>query len=554
MALVGALACAGDPGPNVLALYEGGEVTRAELDRRVLARPAEARRPADGDFAAWYATLVREQAADELLLAEAEREAGRLDADPEVAAALAAARRRLLASFLLQRYQQSQPARAPISEQEVDAFFAAHRAQLAQAPRREVLHAYLRRRAGEDSAALRRRAEELRGRVAAGESFEEMARRFSDSESRHRGGALGWIGPENLDPGAAEVVFALSEGQVTAPVVTRDGAHLFLVRQAVAARQYELDEVRALVVQRMQSERLAALAEELAAGVEVPADTFVPSPQELQTLLAAGEEEALVLRVGDLSVSVGQFLRQLREVTPEGQPPDAAGALRALDQQARLALRAEREALYREQAVANRLQEARRAILLEAHRRQRLRQWIADDEELVRRTWEENRPRFGTPLRLQVTLLAIPEGPDPIARMADLEAARAELDRAATTLEALAARWGGTARDLGWRSLPELRASLPRLADLASTLPAGGHSAPFAGAGGQLQLARVTAREEPTPEPLEAARDHVVQHLLESRGPELYQHMLDEMLERARYRPLEEQIAALHGSEEAPTG
>lgn len=536
------LACRPHPAEDVLALYDGGEVTRAELDRRVLSHPADARRPADGDFPTWYTSLVRQQAADEILLAEAE--AGGATGDAEFAASWETARRQLLASVLVQRHRRAS-AEQPLLEDEVRAYFEEHRGELVQAARREVLHAYLRRRDGEASGALRRRAAELRSRVAAGESFEAMARRFSDSESRHRGGALGWIGREDLAPEAAAVVFALTEGELSEPVVTADGAHLFLVRQAMGDRTYALDEVRELVVRRMQAERVARLIAELVAGVEVPADTFVPSSAELETLLAAGDDEALALRVGEASVTVGELRERLRGERTEGRTSGAAELLQSIDQRVRLALRAEREGLDREAEVTERLAALRRGLLLESHRRRRLRDWVAADAPLLRSHYEANLGQFATPLRLELEILVVPEGADANARMAELEAARERLDAGETTLEELATRWEGAVRETGRVALPELRSAAPKLAAIAAGVAAGRHTPPFAAGQGQLELARVKAREEPRPEPLEAVRDRVADHLLETRGAELYERMLGELLDRARYRGLPDRLAAL---------
>ncbi|WP_288912773.1 SurA N-terminal domain-containing protein [Pseudomonas rhizophila] len=69
--------------------------------------------------------------------------------------------------------------------------------------------------------------EEIQARLAKGESFEALAKEFSqDPGSANSGGDLGYAGPGVYDPEFEKALYALSKDQVSAPVRTDFGFHL----------------------------------------------------------------------------------------------------------------------------------------------------------------------------------------------------------------------------------------------------------------------------------------------------------------------------------------
>lgn len=97
-----------------------------------------------------------------------------------------------------------------------------------------ISHIVLRPDAGRGADAVPdtlRRAAEIRTRIVdGGMSFAEAAARFSAGPSRHRGGDLGFTPRSGLHHEAvAAAAFAVSEGEVSAPVVSPFGVHLVTV-------------------------------------------------------------------------------------------------------------------------------------------------------------------------------------------------------------------------------------------------------------------------------------------------------------------------------------
>ncbi|WP_448632785.1 MULTISPECIES: SurA N-terminal domain-containing protein [Pseudomonas fluorescens group] len=69
--------------------------------------------------------------------------------------------------------------------------------------------------------------EEVQARLAKGESFEALAKEFSqDPGSANNGGDLGYAGPGVYDPEFEKALYALTKDQVSAPVRTGFGFHL----------------------------------------------------------------------------------------------------------------------------------------------------------------------------------------------------------------------------------------------------------------------------------------------------------------------------------------
>lgn len=88
------------------------------------------------------------------------------------------------------------------------------------------------------------RARELRERIAAGESFERVARNYSDdSASARRGGDLGWAPRETYAAAFEEFIWHAPIGEVSDVVQTQFGFHIIMVedRHIAAADLYELE-------------------------------------------------------------------------------------------------------------------------------------------------------------------------------------------------------------------------------------------------------------------------------------------------------------------------
>ena len=109
---------------------------------------------------------------------------------------------------------------------------------------------------------------ELKGQIAGGADFAELAREHSqDPGSKDKGGDLGVFGPGTMDPAFQEAAFGLEAGQLSEPVRTRFGLHLIRVEDVMPEEKRTLDDAKAeiageLLVQEAAKELARAKAEE----------------------------------------------------------------------------------------------------------------------------------------------------------------------------------------------------------------------------------------------------------------------------------------------------
>ena len=159
-------------------------------------------------------------------------------------------------------------------DEELRALFDADRDSFVTPEKRDVSHILVSvpADAGTDAGEeARARAAGLRDRVAAGESFEDLAREHSDDPgSATSGGSLGFIERGIMDPAFEEAAFALAPDRVSDPVRSNFGWHLIKVNSVQEAHETTFEEVRDQVLARYQSreaERIYAEQAETLANV-----------------------------------------------------------------------------------------------------------------------------------------------------------------------------------------------------------------------------------------------------------------------------------------------
>lgn len=95
-------------------------------------------------------------------------------------------------------------------------------------------------------------AETARAELAAGEAFEEVARRVSQEPAAVRGGDQGELARADLPPAFAEVIFSLGAGEVSEIVAADYGFHIFEVTARLAAERLTLAEARPAIVEKLR--------------------------------------------------------------------------------------------------------------------------------------------------------------------------------------------------------------------------------------------------------------------------------------------------------------
>ena len=248
------------PPPDVIGLAGPLRVTAAEV-KDALAALGDAGTPAAGDPTA-AGQLVRSLLAQRLLLREAE--AAGHESRPETAARLARAREVALTESWLESV--SAPPAAYPSEAELKAAYESAKPRLAlpRTWRLAQIFVALPKDAGAEAASaaeqkLARVRQALRDKPT---DFAVLAAQQSEEAgSAGRGGEIGWLEENRIQPAILERLSGLKVDGFTEPVRLDDGWHIVKLLDVREPRTPPLEEVRRDLVQRLRAEKARANSE-----------------------------------------------------------------------------------------------------------------------------------------------------------------------------------------------------------------------------------------------------------------------------------------------------
>jgi peptidyl-prolyl cis-trans isomerase D len=127
-----------------------------------------------------------------------------------------------------------------------------------------------------------KKAQELLAKIRAGESFEELAKQFSnDPPSAKKGGELGWFGPGRMVKPFEDAVKAMKIGEVSEPVKSQFGFHIIKLEDIKPGVTRPFSEVREQLEKQLQKEQAE---EQFADQEEELARIAFENPYSLQVL------------------------------------------------------------------------------------------------------------------------------------------------------------------------------------------------------------------------------------------------------------------------------
>lgn len=434
----------------VVARYHGGEISRAQYEswRELYGL--------EDDPDARERNLV--EMASRQTLAEAAQAAGRGDS-LSVRMALLDAEAQRLARALGARRKAGIEIAPEVLEQAIE-----EAAQGSHWPKRVRLRNLFKRTPPGASPgaveALRSRMRALRGELAAGADFALLAAAESESQTRFRGGMMGFIKPGQLDPKIEAIAFGLEPGALSPVIETPDGFTLLRCEEVREATVQDPDQVRARVLAGLRKKRSEALDAELSAqllaGVEI----------DLQPLLlTSAPQDAIVIRVEGRPMLRANEVRALfrhrgfRRPLTEVDPAALETRIKALAVSLRASDRARGQKIDRQPEVAQALRWDRLGILASEEIAARVQQrFVPLDDQAVRAQFEAHPRRYRWRASFQLAAIALRAGRNNLRaqhararRIAgDLAHGRVSFaDAAAANSELPSASHGGM---LGWLS------------------------------------------------------------------------------------------------------
>lgn len=519
--------------PELVARYDGHEITVSDVDARILALPRSERPKPGTDLDAWFEQQTREVAMDELLLAESS--ADKVAEEQEFIGARLDIEARIGVQMCMMALH---PDAEQIDSADMSAAYDARQDEFSQPERRSVLYIYKRQGPEKSADATRAEVEALRMRVLGGESFSRLASEHSDSETRHKDGSLGWLTAGDLPTSVGEVVFGLEEGVPSETLVTRDGAHLFYVQKILPARTQSLKEVRRTLRKSLIAERRAKALAELEAASAVPSGSLVLDRKSLGETMNSGDPKAPILQIAGRQISAGGFRTLLAQSATQNRADASVSpgernwqTYQAIRRRTLVFLHCQSEGHIQADELARKVGEWEEKALLRLVRQRRLLALASADESNMRSFYESNIGQFSTTPTWQLRHLSIPFGPDAAKVMAALEDAAAT---GGSDVQTLATRFGGATEQWESGDLISLGKRDARLVSLVSPLEVGQLSAPYRTAD-SLEMVEVMSRQEAIVQPFEKVRVQVAAAYLEQYTGEVYRKLADQMLSTAHF-------------------
>jgi hypothetical protein len=542
--LAGAGCAAPPPGPDAVATWAGGAVTLAQVESVLRSGSISVPQGERTELVAAY-----RQAAERLVIERTVEErvaaAGAAVADDDPA--LLRATREVVLDLYHDRLRAELPS---IEPGDVEGFHATHEDDFRRRPRSYVLHIFRRHQDPERPQATMTLLDDLRRRALAGESFEQLARDHSQSETRLVGGRLGWIAPGKLPPRLEEIVFALDKGEISDPVPVPGGATIFQVSEAIRERQIPLDDARPLIRDHLTREALRERVEAEIGDLQPPPDALILEAETIAPFLRRAAADDVLLHIADYRVTAGEFLELYEDwgARLPGLPfleaaPDALYGQLVLDQLLYLHAGSTGFAEDSEvaRAVALRLDALRRELTVQRWFEATMGEGIGEAD--LERFFDANRYLYQSPVRFRLRSLTVLARPDAATQIAELEALRDALDAGAVTFDQAATRVGGELGDLGWMTVSGLLRLEPKVAAYILGLEGVGYSVPFQ-LNRRLNIVAVEERQEPQPLAYDEVADRVREDYIARHQQRLYQEVLDRLLADTAFHFHEDAVLA----------
>jgi peptidyl-prolyl cis-trans isomerase SurA len=160
--------------------------------------------------------------------------------------------------------EQEVRAKISVPDADVKAFYDAHKEDFTITKERlrlsQILIALPANPTAAQVAAAQKKAEMIRARAVKGDDFGDLARVYSDDDSKSNGGELGWFAPADINDSILAAVKPLKPGDISPPVRTSHGIHLVKLEEHEVPGVVPLSEVkteiRAQLVDQQSSAQL----------------------------------------------------------------------------------------------------------------------------------------------------------------------------------------------------------------------------------------------------------------------------------------------------------
>jgi peptidyl-prolyl cis-trans isomerase SurA len=147
----------------------------------------------------------------------------------------------MIYSFM--RGQQSKSS-STVSPTRIEAYYNENKERFYQEDSVKLRLIQITRTPQDTDASLKARASTVVAELNAGAEFGDLARKYSQDSRKTKGGDWGWQRRSDLRKEFSDVIFTLKKGERSEPLITPEGAFLFLAEDRKYAGTLPIDEVR----------------------------------------------------------------------------------------------------------------------------------------------------------------------------------------------------------------------------------------------------------------------------------------------------------------------
>ena len=155
--------------------------------------------------------------------------------------------------------------RAEISDDDVKVYYQNHIDQYKLEDRAHVAHILFKTVGMTDAEAaeVKKKADDVLNKAKHGGNFGDLAKQYSEDSTKDKGGDLGWIVRGQTVPEFEAAAFSLPKGSISDLVKTQYGYHIIQVIDRENARTQTLDEVKASIINQLQTEKAEQVGENI---------------------------------------------------------------------------------------------------------------------------------------------------------------------------------------------------------------------------------------------------------------------------------------------------
>lgn len=180
-----------------------------------------------------------------------------------------------------------------VDEEKIAQMYEVYKQTLLAKEERKARHILIQTGSSEEKSkeSLMPKIEELQQRLNEGESFEAIAREYSDDPgSAKEGGDLGWVAVGDMVKSFEDVLFSLNKGEISGIVETQFGLHLIKLEDSRTPEVRTLAEMRSELEKDLKQDVLSSMFYDISEDMAV---TAYENPDSLDSVVDAVNKQPL---------------------------------------------------------------------------------------------------------------------------------------------------------------------------------------------------------------------------------------------------------------------